>query len=126
MMTKTRFNIEPRLFAGLLSEFRKKGRMIPLQAVEVFLLVASGIDTAKELGEAMADNDGQPLHVSSVHRAISFLRGRDRYSNGKFIKSPYDGYLQVREHPHTRAFQITLSPEGQLLVDNYLIHRTGV
>ena len=124
MMTKTKFNIEPRLFAGLLSEFRKKGRVIPLQAVEVFLLVASGVDTVKELGIAMADDDGNPLHVSSVHRAVSFLRGRDVYRNGKFHKSPFDGYLQVREHPHTRAFQIALSPEGQLLVDSYLSHKS--
>tara|TARA_R100000654_G_scaffold62164_1_gene89121 strand:+ start:2877 stop:3254 length:378 start_codon:yes stop_codon:yes gene_type:complete len=122
-MTKTRFHIEPRLFAGLLSEFRKKGRVIPLQAVEVFLLVASGVDTVKELGIAMADEDGNPLHVSSVHRAVSFLRGRSSYRNGKFVKSPFDGYLQVREHPHTRAFQILLTKQGSALVNSYLRHK---
>ena len=122
-MTETKFNVRSRLFAGLLSEFRKKGRVIPLQAVEVFLLVASGVDTVKELGIAMADDDGNPLHVSSVHRAVSFLRGRDVYRKGKFIKSPFDGYLQVREHPHTRAFQIVLTAEGKSLVKSYLSYK---
>ena len=123
MTTKTSLNIKPRLFAGLLSEFRKKGRVIPLQAVEVFLLVASGVDTVKELGIAMADKDGNPLHVSSVHRAVSFLRGRSTYRNGKFVESPFEGYLQVREHPHKRAFQITLTKEGSELVKSYLRHK---
>ena len=107
-------------FAHFLGSLRKKGKVVPIEAAEALLLIAAGIDNMTSLRQAMPDRDGNPLAVSSASRLISQLRGRARYSQGKWIESPHDSLVTVREHPHTKGMQLRLTPEGKNLIEQYL------
>lgn len=108
-------------FANLLGSLRKKGKIVPIEAAEALLLIAAGIDNMTSLRQAMPDQDGTPLAVSSASRLISQLRGRARYSQGKWIESPHDvALVTVKQHPHTKGMQLQLTPEGKELIEQYL------
>lgn len=107
-------------FAHFLGSLRKKGKIVPIEAAEALLLIAAGIDNMTSLRQAMADTEGIPLAVSSASRLISQLRGKARYSQGKWIESPHASLVTVRSHPHTKGMQLKLTPEGKELIEQYL------
>ena len=114
-------------FSNFLGSLRKKGKIVPIEAAEALLLIAAGIDTMGALRQAMPDSDGNPLAASSASRLISQLRGRARYSQGKWIESPHDaGLVTVRSHPHTKGMQLKLTPEGRELINQFLPTTTDV
>ena len=105
--------------ASFLSEFRKKNKAITTTQVEAFLLVASGIDNFNDLTAVMLDKDGNEFSRSTIGRAVNYLIGRGRYEGGKWIESNCDALLQRRNHPHKQGYQLSLSSEGQTLIESY-------
>lgn len=104
--------------AAFLGALRQKDRAVPVNAAEALLLIAAGVDHVNDLRTAMRDADGNPLPPATVNRLVSLLRGRARYSGGKWIESPYT-LLEVRSHPHRRGLQLQLSEAGAGLIRSY-------
>jgi hypothetical protein len=105
----------PRSIASLLSNLRQEGRVIPVSAAEVLLLIASGIDNVKDLQQAMPTPSGEPCAASLVARMAALLRGRARYVDGIWIESPF-ALIKMRRHPHKQGQQFFLSKEGKALI----------
>jgi hypothetical protein len=91
--------------AGFLHGLRVEGRAVPVSAAEAICLVASGIDNLKDLSHAMG------LDPAACNRLVSFLRGRARFSAGKWIEGG-PALIDVRRHPHRRGLQLRLSAAG--------------
>lgn len=96
--------------ARFLHNMRRPGRGIPLVAAEALLLIGAGVDSVPELQRVME------LNSAGVSRAVSLLRGRARFSQGRVIDSPYEGLVTTRRHPDRRGLQLLLTPEGRELV----------
>jgi hypothetical protein len=97
-------------FAQMLGALRTSGRAMPLSAAEALLWIASGVDSVPELAEVMGPGD-DALPAATVSRLVSLLRGRARYSQGKWIESPHR-LIEVRPHPHRRGMQLLLTREA--------------
>lgn len=102
-------------FADLLRALRRRNRPVPIAAAEVLLLVGAGLDNINDLRDAMGDG-AEPMPQATLNRLVSLLRGRARYAQGEWIESPFT-LLEVRPHPHQRGLQLSLSAEGQRLID---------
>lgn len=83
----------------------------PMVAAEALLWIASGVDHAADLAEAMGTDR------STANRTISLLRGRARWRQGRSVLSPF-GLVEVRNHPHRPGHQLILSENGQDLLDS--------
>ena len=104
--------------ATFLAHLRTTGRGIPVSAAEALLWIASGVDHVSDLQQAMTDNEGQKLPGKTTARLVALLRGRARYAQGKWIESPFS-LVEVRPHPHRRGQQVSLSDQGQNLVNAF-------
>jgi hypothetical protein len=98
--------------AAFLGWFQQPGRNIPICAAEALLWIAAGEDSLAALQQHMGSSP------RAVERAVSLLRGRARYREGKWIESPY-GLVMVRKHPNRRGNQLLLTPEGHQLIRMY-------
>lgn len=104
------------VMASLLARLRTSGRTIPIGAAEALLWVASGVDSVPELAAAMGTG-GAPLPPATVSRLVSLLRGRARFSQGRWIESPMGALLAVRPHPHRRGLQLQITEAGGRLLN---------
>lgn len=80
-----------------------------LHALEGFLLIAQGVDSASELRSKL---DCTP---SQANRIVNCLKGRGRYRDGKWLDSPFC-LIEGRQHPHQRGQQLVLSSTGAELL----------
>ena len=106
------------LLKGLRGVFRdhmkSSGRHVGhphLVAAEALLWIAGGIDHGSDLAEAMG------MDPSTANRTIALLRGRTRWREGRSMPSPYS-LIELRKHPHRRGFQLSLTSDGQQLIDS--------
>ena len=81
-----------------------------LHALEGFLLIAQGVDSASELRSRL---DCTP---SQANRIVNCLKGRGRYRDGRWLDSPFC-LVEGRQHPHQRGQQLVLSSTGKQLLD---------
>jgi hypothetical protein len=105
--------IDPRELALTLKAFRLAGNRLPVGAIEALAFIASGIDHAADLGQAMADHDGKPLDRASVHRFVRVLQGQARWREGRWIYSPLEPLIQASPHPHRRGSRLSITPAGR-------------
>jgi len=80
-----------------------------LHALEGFLLIAQGVDSASELRCRL---DCTP---SQANRIVNCLKGRGRYRDGRWLDSPFC-LVEGRQHPHQRGQQLVLSSTGKQLL----------
>lgn len=83
----------------------------PMVAAEALLWIAGGVDHASELAKVMGTDQ------STACRTIALLRGRARWKQGKQMLSPF-GLVELRKHPHRRGHQLSLTNNGQQLIDS--------
>lgn len=102
----------PTALALWVGAIRQAYPALSLAAVEVLLWVASGLDNARDIQEAMPGVDR-----STLTRSLGILRGKAVLHRGRWRESPIQ-LLQARPHPHIAgALHYCLSPNGQSLVE---------
>lgn len=104
--------------AAFLSHLRVDGRAVPVNAAEVLLLIASGVDNIPDLQRAMPTAQNLPLPEPTARRLVALLRGRARYEGGAWIESPFS-LVSARSHPHKRGQQLLLTPQGEALISTF-------
>lgn len=108
--------------AALVAALRKSGRPIPISALEVLLLVASGVDNTVEILQQMTAR-GATFNKASLSRCLSLLRGRSRYEQGRWVESPFNPLVLVDRHPHQRGNRLQLSEAGRSLLTDSLQYK---